>query len=99
MGAIADFMTSSDAGRLRLWLWVVLVARLGMQTLQQFTGLDLSAAMPLLPSAPWLSLLRGGTLFGFGVVSALGCLSKALARTGESNLSTVLILIVVGLAT
>ena len=26
MGAIADFMTSSDAGRLRLWLWVVLVA-------------------------------------------------------------------------
>ena len=26
MGAIVDFMTFGDAGRLRLWLWVVLVA-------------------------------------------------------------------------
>ena len=99
MGAIVDFMTFGDAGRLRLRLWVALVALLGTQTLQQFTGVDLSAATPLLPSVLWLPLLLGGTLFGFGMVSASGCLSRALARTGESNLNAVLVLIVVGLAT
>lgn len=97
MGAIADVVTFGDAGRLRLWLWAVLVALLGTQALQQFAGLDLSAAAPLLPSLPWLSLLLGGATFGFGMVLASGCPSRALVRAGEGNLKALIVLVIVGL--
>ncbi len=98
MGAIADLVNFGDATRLRLWVWAVLVALLGTQALIGLAGLDLSASLYTAPRLNWLSQAFGGLLFGFGMVLASGCPSRALVRTGGGNLKALVVLIVVGLA-
>ncbi|HWH73566.1 MAG TPA: YeeE/YedE family protein [Methylibium sp.] len=97
MGAIADLVGFGDASRLRLWLWAVLVAALGTQALIVFGGVALEGSVNggrhLNPAA----LALGGALFGFGMVLASGCPSRALVRLGGGNLKALVVLVGVGL--
>ncbi|HEU4459563.1 MAG TPA: YeeE/YedE family protein [Methylibium sp.] len=97
MGAIADVMTFGDATRLRMWVGAALVAMLGAQALIGFGGVDLSSSIYTSRRIPWLSQALGGALFGFGMVLAGGCPSRALTRLGSGNLKALVVLLMVGL--
>jgi len=97
MGAIADVVVFGDATRLRMWVWAVLVAVLGTQALVGLGNVDLSASIYTGPRIAWLSLGLGGLAFGFGMVWAGGCPSRALARLSAGNLKALVVLLVVGL--
>jgi len=97
MGAIADVVTFGDATRLRMWAWAALVAVLGTQALIGLGGVDLSASIYTGRRIAWLSQALGGLAFGFGMVWASGCPSRALARLSAGNLKALVVLLVVGL--
>ena len=96
MGALADLVTFGDAARLRMWLTAIAVAVLATQTLIVAGTIDLSASIYAGPRLLWASCIIGGTLFGFGMVLASGCASKALIRTGAGNLKALVVLIIIG---
>ena len=79
MGAIADFMTSSDAGRLRLWLWVVLVALPVLvyfgrdKTFMQPAPLQGGLAIRVAVTASW---------YPTGAIGHLAHIRKRLSRLG-----------------
>lgn len=98
MGAIADQLSFGDAGRLRLWVWAAVVAMLGAQALILAGGVDLSNSIYTGRRLIWLSQAVGGLMFGFGMVLASGCPSRALVRTAGGNLKGLVVLIVVGLS-
>ncbi len=47
---------------------------------------------------PWLAILIGGVLFGYGMALAGGCLNRALVRLGAGSFKSLVILVVAGLA-
>ncbi|MGQ0512261.1 MAG: YeeE/YedE family protein [Betaproteobacteria bacterium] len=98
MGAIADWVNFGDATRLRLWVWAALVAAVGTQALIVVGGVDLSGSIYTGARLAWLSQALGGAMFGFGMVLASGCPSRALVRSAGGNLKALVVLLVVGLA-
>ena len=98
MGAIADWVNFGDATRLRMWVWAALVALVGTQALTGLGGVDLSASIYTGRRLLWLSQAVGGAMFGFGMVLASGCPSRALVRTAGGNLKALVVLMAVGLA-
>ncbi len=97
MGALSDLFTFGDATRLRMWLTAIAIAMLATQAAIASGLFDLSTAIYIDPRVPWASMLVGGTLFGFGMVLASGCASKALIRTGSGNIKALVVLIVIGI--
>ncbi|EWS54853.1 MULTISPECIES: YeeE/YedE thiosulfate transporter family protein [unclassified Methylibium] len=77
MGAIADVVNFGDATRLRTWVWAALVALVGTQALIGLGGVDLSASIYTGRRLSWLAQGLGGLAFGFGMVLASGCASRA----------------------
>jgi uncharacterized protein len=98
MGAVSDVMTLGDWTRLRQWALAAGVATIGFALLAA-SGL-VSADKTLYASTRWLwlSAIVGGGIFGFGMVLASGCASKALVRVGGGNLKAVVVVVVLGIA-
>ena len=96
MGALSDLFTFGDATRLRMWLSAIAIAMLATQAGIVSGIFDLSASIYSGPRVLWASMLVGGTLFGFGMVLASGCASKALIRTGSGNIKALVVLIIMG---
>jgi uncharacterized membrane protein YedE/YeeE len=98
MGAVADVVTMGDWTRMRQWGLAAGVAMIGFGVLA-WTGL-VSPEKTLYASNRWiwLSALVGGGIFGFGMVLASGCASKALVRVGGGNLKSLVVVLVVGIA-
>jgi uncharacterized protein len=98
MGAVSDVITLGDWTRLRQWALAAGVATIGFALLAA-AGL-VSADKTLYASTRWLwlSAITGGAIFGFGMVLASGCASKALVRVGGGNLKAVVVVLVLGVA-
>ncbi len=96
MGALADMFAFGDATRLRMWLTAIAIAMLATQGAIVSGVFDLSTSIYTDPRVLWASTIVGGTLFGFGMVLASGCASKALIRTGAGNIKALVVLIVMG---
>ena len=98
MGAVSDMVTMGDTARLRQWALAAGVATIGFGVLA-WTG-QISPDKTLYASNRWiwLSALTGGAIFGFGMVLASGCASKALIRVGGGNLKALVVAIVLGIA-
>ena len=97
MGALSDLFCFGDAMRLRMWLAAIAIAILATQAAVVSGMIDLSTSVYVGPRVLWVSYVVGGTLFGFGMVLASGCASKALIRTGTGNIRALVVLIVMGL--
>jgi uncharacterized protein len=98
MGAVGDVMTLRDWTRLRQWALAAGVATIGFALL---CAAGLLAPDKTLYSSTrwlWLSAVVGGGIFGFGMVLASGCASKALVRVGGGNLKAVVVVVVLGVA-
>ena len=87
MGAISDVVNMGHWGRVRMWLLAIAVAMIGTNLLYYGDLIDLSKSIHQRPSLPWLSMLAGGLLMGFGGVTAMGC----TIGQGMSGVSTLAI--------
>lgn len=98
MGAVSDAYALGDFTRLRQWGLAAAVATLGFAGLAA-TGL-VSPPQTLYAASRWLwlSALVGGSLFGFGMVLASGCVSKTLVRVGGGNLKALVVAVLTGIA-
>jgi uncharacterized protein len=98
MGAVSDWRMTGDKGRLGAVALAAATAIVGAQTLDTMGVSDLSQSIYLNPRLNWLGALAGGLLFGYGMVYAGGCPSRALVRTGGGDVRAGLTLIVMAIA-
>ena len=98
MGAVSDAVIMGSFDRLRQWALAIAVAVLGFG-LMSHAGL-ISPLHTIYPArtAPWLAIMLGGLLFGWGMVWGSGCSSKSLVRLGAGNLKSLVVTVTMGLA-
>ena len=94
MGALSDAVLFGSLRRLRVWALAAGLALLVTQGLAAAGLLGLDAATYRAPRLPWLGALSGGVAFGFGMVLAGGCASRALVRLGSGSLKALLVVLV-----
>ncbi len=85
MGAVADLVLFGGRRRARLWAGALAVAALGLNAVALAGRLDPAdarawAAPGILPAA------SGGLLFGIGMVTAGGCVSRAWIRAASGSI-------------
>jgi uncharacterized membrane protein YedE/YeeE len=98
LGAVSDIFSMGDWGRMRMWLLAIAVAILGTQALYAAGLIDLSKSFYVRPGFTWLSHTLGGFLFGIGMTLSSGCGSRTLVRIGGGNVKSVVVLMVLGIA-
>lgn len=98
MGAISDVATMGDWTRMRQWGLAAGVATIGFGLLAWAGVVDPETTLYASDRWSWLSALVGGAIFGFGMVLASGCPSKALVRVGGGSLKGLVVVIVLGFA-
>lgn len=98
MGALSDIHNFGDWRRFRAWILAAATALAGAQLLQAYGVVNLAQSMYLAPNLNWAGHILGGLMFGYGMVFAGGCASRNLARFGAGDLRSLVILIVIGLA-
>jgi len=102
MGAISDRVIMGDSARLCAWGLSIAVALTGVLVLEA-TGLitlDSNTFPPYRAEhLAWLRHLLGGLMFGVGMTLASGCINRNLVRIGGGNLKSLIVLVVVALAT
>lgn len=98
MGAVADILTMGNWIRMRMWALAVGVAMIGFFSMAAMGWIDPSKTLYASSRFPWLSVLVGGIMFGFGMVLSSGCGSKTLVRIGGGNLKSLVVLMVMGIA-
>jgi uncharacterized protein len=98
MGAVSDVVNMGDWARMRQWALAAGVGMLGFGLLVWLGKVDASKTLYASGRVMWLSALVGGALFGFGMVLASGCGSKALVRIGGGSLKSVVVFVVMGIA-
>jgi uncharacterized membrane protein YedE/YeeE len=98
MGAVSDIVSMSDWTRMRVWGMAVGVAMIGFAALVSAGQIDPLKTLYASNRLIWLSALVGGLLFGVGMVLASGCGSKTLVRIGGGNLKSLVVFVVMGIA-
>jgi uncharacterized membrane protein YedE/YeeE len=97
MGSIADIVGFGDWTRMRMWALAIAVAVVGTTALSVAGVIDPSGSFYTTSPFTPLAYVVGGALFGFGMVLAGGCGSKALVRTGAGSLKALVVVCVMGL--
>ena len=96
MGAVADVVNIGDWTRMRMWALAMGVAMLGFNAMVALGWVQAADSVYAGSRLLWLSQAVGGLMFGFGMVLASGCGSKALVRIGGGNLKAVVVFLVLG---
>ena len=86
-----------DGRLIRTYALAAGVAIAGTQLLAAFGIVDLAKTIYLQPSFAAPMVFLGGALFGYGMVLANGCASRALVLLGRGNLRSLVVLIVLGI--
>ena len=97
MGAVADVVNIGDWSRMRMWALAMGVAMLGFNAMVALGWVRAADSVYAGSELLWLSQAVGGLMFGFGMVLASGCGSKALVRIGGGNLKALVVFLVLGL--
>lgn len=98
MGAISDIVNMGDWTRMRMWGLAVGVAVLAFALMVWLGWIDPTKTIYATGRIIWLSALIGGALFGLGMVLASGCGSKTLVRVGGGSLKSLVVFVVMGVA-
>ncbi len=98
LGAIEDFLYSSDDRRLRMWGLAIGTAVIGTHVAMSAGLMDLGETAYL--DRVWnpVATVIGGLLFGYGMALAGNCGYGALARLGGGDLRGLMIALVLGLS-
>ena len=97
MGAVADVVNIGDWTRMRMWALAMGLAMLGFNAMVALGWVRAADSVYAGSELLWLSQAVGGLMFGFGMVLASGCGSKALVRIGGGNLKALVVFLVLGL--
>jgi uncharacterized membrane protein YedE/YeeE len=98
MGAVSDVVNMGDWTRMRQWGLAIGVAMIGFGALVYLGRVDAAKTLYSTTRVQWLSALVGGAMFGFGMVLASGCGSKTLVRIGGGSLKSLVVFVVMGVA-
>lgn len=98
LGAIEDYLYSSDDRRLRMWGVAIAVAVIGTHLAIATGNLDPFETQYL--SRVWnpVATVLGGLVFGYGMALSGNCGYGALARLGGGDMRSFVIVIVMGLS-
>lgn len=98
LGAIEDYLYSSDNRRLRMWGLAIGTAIIGTQWATHLGLFDVTQTAYL--DRVWnpIATILGGLMFGYGMAMSGNCGYGALARLGGGDIRSFLIVMVMGLA-
>ena len=96
MGAVSDIVSFGDWKRMRAWALAMATAIAGAQLLHLAGVIDLTGSIYLNSAFPWLGIIIGGLIFGFGMVIGGGCPGRNLMRGGNGDLKALVVLFFIG---
>lgn len=88
---LRNWWTQGDGRLIRTFALALAVAIAGTQALAAAGLVDLSQSIYLQPSFSAALILFGGLLFGYGMVAANACVSRALVLLGRGNLRSLVV--------
>lgn len=100
LGGVADFMQTGDNGRLRMYLFAIATAILGMTLLEAFSIISVDSTRPpyRMSQFRWAGYALGGFLFGIGMTLCRGCGMKNMINLGSGNLKAIVAILGMGSA-
>ena len=93
---LRNWWTQGDGRMVRTFALALAVAIAGTQLLAGRGLVDLSQSIYLQPSFSAPLMLCGGLMFGYGMVAANACASRALVLLGRGNLRSLVVVATVG---
>ena len=95
---LRDYWVSHHPNKLRAFLLAMAVAIIGTQGAATLGIIDLESAIYLVPTVSWLLLPAGAVMFGYGMILANGCGSRALVLLGQGNARSLVVLVFMGIS-
>jgi uncharacterized membrane protein YedE/YeeE len=95
LSGLRGWWIERDGRMIRTFALAVAVAIAATQALAAFGLVDLGKSLYLQPSFSPALILLGGALFGYGMVLANGCASRALVLLGSGNLRSLLVVMTI----
>ena len=93
---LRNWWTKGDGRLIRSFALALAVAIAGTQALAGAGLVDLGRSIYLQPTFSFALILFGGMLFGYGMVAANACVSRALVLLGRGNLRSLVVVVIVG---
>lgn len=93
--SVKDWLQNHDGRRIRSFALAVALAVLSTQLLAATGLVDLSKTIYLQPQLSAPLMFFGGALFGYGMILANGCASRALVLLGRGNLRSLVVVLVI----
>ena len=97
LSGLRGWWAEGDSRLIRTFALALAVALVATQLLAGYGVVDLSKSVYLQPSFSAPLMFAGGLLFGYGMVLANGCGSRALVLLGRGNLRSLVVVIVLGI--
>ncbi len=94
---VRGWLLDGDGRKLRSFALALATAIIATQALAGTGLVSLRGALYLQPNLPWLLMLGGGWLFGYGMVLANGCGARSLVLLGSGNLRALVVLLCLGI--
>lgn len=95
--SLRNWLTQGDGVRIRSYALAMAAAMLGAQALAGFGLVDLGQSIYLQPSFSAPLMFAGGLAFGYGMVLANGCGSRAAVLLGRGNLRSFVVVVTLGI--
>ncbi|HSY57548.1 MAG TPA: YeeE/YedE family protein [Bradyrhizobium sp.] len=97
LSSLRGWWAEGDSRLIRTFALALAVAVIATQYLAGYGAVDLAKSIYLQPSFSAPLMFAGGLLFGYGMVLANGCGSRALVLLGRGNLRSFVVVIVLGI--
>jgi hypothetical protein len=98
LSSLRGWWAEGDSRLIRTFALALAVALVATQCLAGYGAVDLTKSIYLQPSFSVPLMFAGGLLFGYGMVLANGCGSRALVLLGRGNLRSLVVVIVLGIS-
>jgi uncharacterized membrane protein YedE/YeeE len=98
LSSLRDWWSANDGRRIRSYAVALAVAIAGTQFIAGAGIVEIGKSLYLQPAFSAPLIFTGGLLFGFGMVLANGCASRALVLLGNGNLRSLVVLVIIGIA-
>jgi uncharacterized membrane protein YedE/YeeE len=97
LSSLRGWWAEGDSRLIRTFALALAVALVATQCLAGYGAVDLTKSIYFQPSFSAPLMFAGGLLFGYGMVLANGCGSRALVLLGRGNLRSFVVVIVLGI--
>ena len=95
LSGLRSWWIERDGRMIRTFALAMAVAIVATQSLAAFGLVDLGKSLYLQPSFSPALILFGGLLFGYGMVLANGCASRAVVLLGQGNLRSLMVVVII----